>query len=205
MRCLMRVMRARSRLWPPRGSLAAAVLVFALALALAACGNKAKSPGVASLNGATSTTQGQGSQDPYQQALAFARCMRQQGIPLSDPKQDANGGITQQVGNAGTPVPKAKQDAAQKACQKYAPQGKGGGHASQAELNKALAFARCMRQHGVNMPDPKITNGGIDITMSANQNDKAKINAAQSACQKLLPRPGSGGGPGAGTNTGSGN
>ncbi len=136
MRCLMRVMRARSRLWPPRGSLAAAVLVFALALALAACGNKAKSPGVASLNGATSTTQGQGSQDPYQQALAFARCMR---------------------------------------------------------------------QHGVNMPDPKITNGGIDITMSANQNDKAKINAAQSACQKLLPRPGSGGGPGAGTNTGSGN
>ena len=211
MHSLRRVVRTRPRpLRPPRGILASVrwgapvVLILALALALAACGGKAKSPGVPSLNPTSSTSaRNASSQDPYQQALAFARCMRQQGINMPDPKQNASGGITQQMGGNDTPVSKAKVDAAQKVCQKYAPQGKAGGHASQADLQKALAFARCMRQHGVNMPDPKIdSNGGIGVEIRADQNGKAKIQAAQSACQKLMPGPGSSQGSGGGTNQG---
>jgi hypothetical protein len=206
MRYLRRVVRTRPRPRPPRpprGTLATvrwgvpAFLVLALALALGACGGKPKSSGVASLNGssgnATATTGNTTQQTAYQQALAFARCMRQHGIDVPDPKLDASGGlgITQKGGANGKPVPKAKMDAAQQACQQYAPRGKRGGHASQAQLQRALAFARCMRQHGVDMPDPKIdSDGSLGIEIGG-RTDQTKLQAAQSACQSLMP-----GGPG---------
>jgi len=214
MRSLRRVVRTRPRPRPrppgqPPGSVLAAVrwgapvvLILALALALTACAGKAKSPNVASLNGASnSPTASTVSQDPYQQALAFARCMRQHGIKMADPKQSANGGIEITVGGPGDKPNKAKMDAAQSACQKYAPQGKGARKQgpSDQEFQQALAFARCMRQHGVNMPDPKRTSGGIEGSSGSLDPNSAKFKTAQAACQNFLPR-----GAGVGNNTSGG-
>jgi hypothetical protein len=56
----------------------------------------------------------------------------------------------------------------------------------------ALKFAKCMRQHGVDMPDPtRSGNGGINIQMGRQGGGKIRTNdpsikAAQSACQKYL-------------------
>src|SRR5262245_7082251 len=47
----------------------------------------------------------------------------------------------------------------------------------------ALAFVRCMREHGVDMPDPS-AGGGIRLTL--HPGSKAKADAAQKACQPLL-------------------
>lgn len=60
----------------------------------------------------------------------------------------------------------------------------------------ALAFAQCMRAHGVtNFPDPKAGSRGIQIQAGSGVNPSSPaFTAAQSACRKLLP----GGGPGAG-------
>lgn len=60
----------------------------------------------------------------------------------------------------------------------------------------ALKFASCMRTHGVsNFPDPSTSGGGIQIKLSAGLKPfSPAFQAAQKACQKLLP----GGGPGAG-------
>jgi hypothetical protein len=65
------------------------VAMLALTLAVAACGGGGKANGVASLSGAnkpTATTSPGGSHDDRQAALDFARCMRQHGIDMPDPK-----------------------------------------------------------------------------------------------------------------------
>jgi hypothetical protein len=70
-------------------------LLLALALATGACGGAGKGSGVASLGGAgnaTSTTNAGGGDQ--QKALNWARCMRQHGINMPDPKIDANGHTT---------------------------------------------------------------------------------------------------------------
>jgi hypothetical protein len=54
-----------------------------------------------------------------------------------------------------------------------------------------LAFAQCMRGHGVpNLPDPSGQGGGFQIPDSVNPASPA-FQAAQAACKKLMP----GGGP----------
>jgi hypothetical protein len=69
---------------------------------------------------------------------------------------------------------------------------------------QAIAFAKCMRSHGVpNFPDPKATgNGGLEIQASrrAGSGPSLKVNgvavaapafqAAQQACRSLLPNGG---------------
>ena len=70
---------------------------------------------------------------------------------------------------------------------------KDGGGASERERaqDNALKFSRCMREHGVDMPDPTFTGHGIQIGpgpggKSAIRPDDATFQAAQRACGKYL-------------------
>jgi hypothetical protein len=168
-------------------------LLLALTLAVVACGGGGKSNGVASLNGAnkpTATTNAKGS-DPQQAALNFARCMRQHGINMPDPKIDPTEGIGGLLPQGVSPDdPKFK--AAQQACQQYLPNGGQPTKPNPQQQQQLLAFARCMRQHGINMPDPD-ANGGIDMTGAGVDPDGPKFKAAQQACQKYQPNAGKGG------------
>jgi ABC-type glycerol-3-phosphate transport system substrate-binding protein len=99
-------------------------LLLVLALALAACGGGGNSEGVASLGGsdkATSTTNansGKGnSQDKVQAARNWARCMRQHGINLPDPKITANG-IEEQPPTGADQDNKPRLRAALQACER---------------------------------------------------------------------------------------
>ena len=196
----------RPHLAGPRPSLAVLVGALALTLAVAACGGGGKANGVASLSGsnkptATTSAGPKSQQEALKAALAFARCMRQHGIDMPDPKPDANGRITQELGGKGPSDPKFK--AAQQACQKYMPNGGQPIKPNPQEQQQMLAFARCMRQHGIDMPDPDPNGGGIVAKAgpgSVNP-DSPKFKAAQRACQKLLPNAGKGG---ALTNSGGG-
>ena len=184
------------------GLVGALALTLALTLAVAACGGGNNTDGVASLNGANkptaTTNKGPVSQQDMQKAaLAFARCMRQHGIDMPDPKFDANGGMTQTFkagpGRKGPNDPKFK--AAQQACQKLMPNG---GQATkpnpQQQQQRLLQFARCMRQHGIDMPDPG-ANGGLQVRGGPGTAgpDDPKFKAAQQACQHYLPNNGKGG------------
>jgi hypothetical protein len=70
----------------------------------------------------------------------------------------------------------------------------GGGGSASSDQDKAyegaLKFAKCMREHGIDMPDPqKDANGRIKITARSGARsgtDNAKMQAAQKACQKYL-------------------
>jgi hypothetical protein len=172
----------RRRWWP---YLAALVAVLALALAVTACGGGDKRDGVASLGDgkATSTTSPGGGKDSKQQMLAYARCMRQQGMNVPDPKFDAAGRAAMQMpSGVGPDSPKFK--AAQQACQQYAPDGGQPPKLSpQQQQQQLVAFARCMRQQGINLPDPT-PDGGIDERGIGVGPDGPKFKAAEQACKQ---------------------
>jgi hypothetical protein len=63
----------------------------------------------------------------------------------------------------------------------------------------ALAFAQCMRAHGVNVPDPQINtgggnggSGGAEVRIDAGTS-KTQAGTAMQACQKYLPQIGGNG------------
>jgi hypothetical protein len=158
-----------------------------LLLALAACGEPDSGPGVASAQtgGATpsaSTTKGATEGDP----VKFADCMRKYGVEVE--VQEDGGG----VGIHGGPGDEGKLEKAQQECRQYAPGG-GEGDAqpmSKEDQAKFLAFAKCMRDNGINMPDPTFEGGGVKMSMGSPGGpklDRAKVDAAHKACQKILP------------------
>jgi hypothetical protein len=184
---------------PRRPRLAALVGALALSLAVAACAGGGGTGGVASLGGATQTTSGSNAsrgKDFKQAALEFARCMRRHGIDMPDPQFSGNK-ITQEIkgrpgGAKGPDDPKFT--AAQQACQQYLPNGGQPIRPNPQEQQRLLRFARCMRQHGIDVPDPG-ASGGIVIKggPSTAKPDEPKFTAAQQACQQYLPDGGKGG------------
>jgi hypothetical protein len=179
-----------------------------LVLGLAACASTPSTPSIASAaNGKTPSAGPSASSATKPDPLKFAQCMREHGVDMPDP--DASGRVTLRS----KPGDEGKIDSAQKACQQYVPGlgGKGGGPSiSKADQAKLLKFAQCMRQHGVPMADPDFSGGGVKMHVegggptSVNQ---TKAEAAQKACQGLMPAPPDGsknvtdGGPAAGGST----
>jgi hypothetical protein len=191
------------------------------ALALAGCGGGgAGGDGVATLSGksaSNSPTSTTVKKTMAEAARDFAKCMRAHGINMPDPKVSGDGGSVQiQVGTGGGSQPNSqKLNAAQKACQHFmAAAGPNGGKrpdaAAQHKMQQqALAFARCMRAHGVDMPDPvfgadgSVRQAGPKV---ASKDDKAFRDATK-ACARPGKGPGfsvSGGGSGNGPSTHSG-
>ena len=87
-------------------------------------------------------------------ALKFASCMRVNGVP-NFPDPSSSGEIQIAPGSGLNPQSPAFE-AAQKRCGKLLPGGNPGPRKpSKAQFAAALAFARCMRSHGLpNFPDP---------------------------------------------------
>ncbi|HUB74850.1 MAG TPA: hypothetical protein VL979_12555 [Solirubrobacteraceae bacterium] len=135
-----------------------------VALALAGCGSSS-SPGVAHVSSAKGSgnasseggaSSGEGTANPQQQALAYSKCMRSNGVP-SFPDPSPNGGFFFHAKSGMDPSSPAFR-AAQAKCHKLMP---GGGpptttHPSPQTLARFLRIARCMRQHGISgFPDPR--------------------------------------------------
>ena len=169
--------RPPRRRWRPY--LAALVAVLALALAIAACSGGGGS------DQATSTTSPGGS-DSTQADLAFARCMRQHGVNMPDPKVEANGRTVWQLPEGvGPDDPKVK--AAQQACRQYRAGGEARRRPNPQQQQEMVAFARCMRQHGINLPDPK-PDGSLPGRGSGVNPDDPKFKAAERACPGFRPK-----------------
>jgi hypothetical protein len=166
-------------------------LLLALALAVAACGGGDKRGGVASLGDgkATSTTSAGGSQDEQQADLAYARCMRQHGINMPDPKVEA-GGRTEWQLPSGVRKDDPKFKAARQACRQYRENGGEAQRPNPQQLQEMLAFVRCMRRHGINMPDPTPDGGFPDRGrgISPRDRDDPKFKAAERACPGFRPK-----------------
>jgi hypothetical protein len=189
---------------PPVPRATVAALVLGLTLVLAACGGPPDGDRVASLSGggATTTTTGgaakDAARDPQQAALDFARCMRQHGVDMPDPEVDDQGRIRVRVGPGGAgggsrPDP-AKLEAAQEACGGLLGGGDGDRQLDPAARDAMVAFARCMREHGIDMPDP--TGDGLRVRRDGDGGpdpESAEFQEAEKACNHHLAelrRPG---------------
>jgi hypothetical protein len=111
---------------------------------------------VAACGGASGQTGGTGTNAKLasDQALKFSRCMRAHGVP-NFPDPSSGGGIAIAPGSGLNPQSPAFQTA-QKACGKLLPGGGPGARKpTRAQFVAALAFAKCMRTHGLpHFPDP---------------------------------------------------
>ncbi|MEU9885046.1 hypothetical protein [Sphaerisporangium sp. NPDC051011] len=164
-----------------RLALVAGVVVGVVsALAVAGCGAPKEGTGVASAGNGTSAASASPSATSSSDPFKFAQCMREHGIDVKDP--EPGGRIQLRI----TGGDRNKMEAAQKECGKYMQ----GGEAKRADDPKfrdaALKLAQCMREHGVDMPDPAPGEGMIKIPKSANMDGK-KFEAAQKACEEFLP------------------
>jgi hypothetical protein len=176
-------------------TVATAVALGTTVLALAgaaACGRSPAHSGIASAGGTGSASaHPTASVDPEEQARAFAQCMREHGVDMPDPETVGGGGS----GSGGvritvTGAPGAGMDAAMNACKDKLPNGGTPPSMSPEQQEQLRAFAQCMRDHGVDMPDPDPNSGGLRISSSGGPAfgpDDPTFKAAQEACQEKLP------------------
>ncbi|HEU4396339.1 MAG TPA: hypothetical protein VFU54_00720 [Actinomycetota bacterium] len=166
-------------------------LGLALGLGAAACGGSPDGNGVATLGGDGANNQqqtgsGAAKKDPQQAALEFAKCMREHGVDMPDPEVDSQGRIrvTARAGR-GQADPK-KLNAAQRACgHLMGGGGEGPGKLDPKAQDAMLAFAKCMREHGIDMPDP--TGNGLLFNSEQGPDPRSsKFKEAERACKHHL-------------------
>jgi hypothetical protein len=107
--------------------------------------------------------------------------MREHGVDMPDPKPagDGSGGMAITLGGDG--ADRTKIDAAQNACKHLMPNGGEMKPPSAEELDKMRQQAKCMREHGIDMPDPDQSGKGA-TRMGAPGDDPKKFEAAAKAC-----------------------
>jgi hypothetical protein len=165
------------------------VPAVALTLVLAACGGSGDSDGVASLTDTTgqSATDGDGAattpvQDPEEARLEFAECMREHGVDMPD------SGWSGEAGQSFDPDSEELPEA-QEACEDLLPDiGELLTEEQQSAMqDAALAFSKCMREHGIDMPDPQFDEtGGARVVMEGEDADDPAFQEAQAACEPIM-------------------
>jgi hypothetical protein len=167
---------------------AAAGLVLA-AVTLISCGASSV-PGVASLGSVASGRPASSARlTPEQARLAWASCMRQHGVSVADPGQQGAG--PQPVAN------KVQYLAAQQACGHFLRDAGLDTHKTPTaeQIDQLVQYARCMRDHGIQVSDPRLENGGVSMDLPKGSMNTPQYRQADQACRHLL---GSKGGDGSG-------
>lgn len=130
-------------------------------------------------------------------ALEWAKCMREHGADVPDPKVGPNGllRIGPRPGNAER-APDVVMMRASRSCDHLLRRGGPGRGLSATEQRRlqeqALKFARCMREHGIDIPDPKFNSEGGSFTIPLREGEgpgSPAFDKAQQVCEK------NGGGP----------
>jgi hypothetical protein len=114
--------------------------------------------------------------------LDFAECMRAHGVEMEDPKPGQN------IDVGGRDDPTTKKALA--ACNgKLGDSGQELSAEEDEELKEgALTFARCMREEGIDMGDPKFPGPGKFLLDTAGLDPSSPaFKVAQEACQGRLP------------------
>ena len=178
------------------------VLLLAIAAVASGCGSASSDDGVAALDDTATTTEDESTQganaddeDPEETALAWAECMREHGIDVPDPQVDESGRVRVMV-EARRATEGVRDGAFEKAREECGtPFGEDGppqlSDEERQEMQETmLEFASCMREHGVDMPDPEFSGGGgrMLFRQGAGGIDPSSptFQKAQEACQEIL-------------------
>jgi len=157
------------------------------ALAVTGCGSDAKGPGVASAHGTKAKASAKPSLDPEERQRKFTQCLRDHGVNVDDAEAGGGGIRISASGGEGPKVDVIKE------CEQYLPEGKMT-EMDPATKEKFRDFAQCMREHGIDMPDPEEGGGALrkgDGPGRFNPDDPT-FKAAEEACKDKLPGKGDG-------------
>jgi hypothetical protein len=158
---------------------AAAGLALAVSCALAGCGGSGSSPGAAGGGKATASASVSASADG--DTVKWTRCLRENGVDVQDPPPGSM--VTLPIDGPGV------KEALEK-CKQYRPvtQGRTGYDANDpAQQERRRKFAKCMRDNGVDWPDP--VPGQQQVTAPAMT---AKMMDVFTRCSKEVPLTGGG-------------
>jgi hypothetical protein len=143
--------------------------------------------------------------DPEEAALAFAECMRDNGIDMPDPEFTDDGGIAMSMGTGPGEIDEEAMQAAQTECEpimanvRPSEENMPSDEEIQEMQDRALEAAQCMREHGYDWPDPVFEDGGR-MTQSMQESDidfdDEQFQADQEECMGGEGAIFSGGGPG---------
>jgi hypothetical protein len=146
-------------------------LIVLLALVLAGCGGQ--------------TAADQGDDDVAKAAMDFVKCMRDKGFEMPDPTFDDEG--LPHFGQMGGAIKDPEFDAARRTCAEplnAALAAAGKAVKKPTDTSALLPFARCMREQGIDFPDP-VPDQPLEIPKTA-FNSPAWEPAAR-ACADTVP------------------
>ena len=174
--------RNRGERRPPRRAGAIAAGLVALGLSVAACSAGSNSPGVASASSSPAAGRPSSHGSAKRSALAYAQCMQSHGIK-NFPEPNSSGQLTVTKGESLPDISSPQFQAAAKACLSLNPAGVAPNPAQQAQqLQKDIAYAKCMRSHGVtNFPDPD-PNSGDSFNLQGIDVNSQQVQSANKAC-----------------------
>jgi hypothetical protein len=154
----------------------------------------------------TATGANPDNEQSFQDAMvSYSACMREHGVDMPDPTFDGNGAsvimrsdsataagsAAPLVGGAGDETFKAAAEACQPIMDAVEQNMPKPSPEEEAKMrDNALKFAQCMREHGVDMPDPTFDAAGTSAVIIKGEGDDAgppvdvdKFNEAASACE----------------------
>ena len=191
---------AKRRRLPP----IVALCLLGACLALAACGSSGSGSTSASTTSSTSSKAAGGAS----RFASLRSCMKEQGITLPAPpagttgRPGGPGAGAAGGGPRGLQPPKGVSQSQFQAALKKCGAGNFGGRAggvNSASARAALTkYAACLRENGVNVPEPNTSGTGPVFNTKGIDTSSSKFKAAQSKCQSDLKGVFPGGGPGGG-------
>ncbi|WP_411130515.1 hypothetical protein [Streptomyces sp. x-19] len=148
-----------------------AAFVTGMALFAAGCaGGGADSGKDTNAQGAGVSGKGEAEDDAYK----YRQCLRDNGLDVQEPKDG------EAVGIQGDDK---KLKKAMDACKGLPGAGKELTQEEQEKnLDNAVNFAKCMREQGIDFPDPKLQDGKLTAQRLDNNVSKEKIEKAQKVC-----------------------
>lgn len=159
-------------------------------VAFAGCGGAAEGDGSAGAGGGAAR-----SQEAQDAMLRFAQCMREQGLDVGDPGEDGLVRVSPRRGERGEPENPEKFRRAEQKCGRHMREAGPPPELSQERQHeferKAVAFARCMREQGIDIPDPETDGrGGVmqELPEGADP-ESARFREAEEECRGVAPGP----------------
>ena len=123
--------------------------------------------------------------------MEFSKCMRENGVPdFPDPIIDEDGGMMmKREAKAGDELDFEAEKKAMEACDHLMEDLRG--NFSEEDRSKMedefLAFAKCMRENGVDMPDPDFSGDGGGAFRIEGPDNAEEFEKAQEACKEFAP------------------
>jgi hypothetical protein len=171
--------------WTARRRILGAVAVVAALVALSACADATEGDGVASAGGqpnpaTPAETEDGAPLDEDTQALAFAGCMRDNGVDMPDPGPGQEG-LAEAFQAIAEDYGRETMDRAMAACEDLMPQ-----YSSEEEHSEdvMLDLAECLRDQGLDVSDQPFDDahaGDVDV---------GEFSAAMEECRDVLIRGG---------------